>query len=225
MSDLFGIFSNDYAQQAADSRKSGLTAGYNDLSNLYGQGRDTLASTYQQSTQPLNTVFGQAQPGANAYGDAAGANGPAGYDRAKANFQTNPGYQFQFDQGLQAIDRGAASRGMVTSGNTLNAEQQFGTGLADQSYKGYMAGLQPYLGQGTTAAQSLGYLGANQANQQNASFMGQGKAANEAQTGIGNAQASADLNNYNVSGNMFGALMGGAKLLAGGLGGGFGGGG
>lgn len=160
-------------------------------------------------------MFAGSQAGSGAYADATGANGAAGYDRARANFQTNPGYQFQFDQGLQAIDRGAASRGMVTSGNTLNAEQQYGTGLADQSYKSYLAGLQPYLQQGTTAAYGLGTIGAQEGNALNTSYMGQGNAANTNYTGQGASNAAAELNNYNVSNNMWGALMQGGKALAG----------
>jgi hypothetical protein len=211
---LFDIFSNDDAEAAAAARRQGLQKGYEDLSTQYGLGRDALQSTYADSTKPLQTVFGQSQSGSQAYGDASGANGADGYARAKTNFQANPGYQFQFGQGLQAIDRGAASRGMVTSGNTLNAEQQFGTGLADQSYKGYLAGLQPYLTQGSSAASALGYLGANQGSQLNSSFMKQGDAANSNQTQQGEASAAAELNKYNVSGNLFNALMDGGKLAA-----------
>jgi hypothetical protein len=51
-------------------------------------------------------------------------------------------------------------------------------------------------------------------SQLGASYQGQGQAANNAQQGIGNANAAADLNNYNVSANGLGAIFGGAKLGA-----------
>ena len=54
-----------------------------------------------------------------------------------ANFQTDPGYQFQMQQGLRAVDAGAASQGMLRSGATLKAEQTFGSGLAEQDFTNY----------------------------------------------------------------------------------------
>src|ERR1700712_2517785 len=148
---LLDLFSNDSAEEAARQRNQGLQQGYDQLSGLYGQGRDALTSSAQNASSLWAPLINSASAGANAYGDASGANGAAGYDRARTNFQTNPGYDFQVDQGLQAIDRGAASRGIVGSGNTIRAEQTLGTNLANQSYSGYLAGLQPFLGQQNTA--------------------------------------------------------------------------
>jgi hypothetical protein len=69
--------------------------------------------------------------------NAAGLNGQPGYDAAMEGFHTSPGYQFQLDQGLRAIDAGAASKGILNSGATLKAEQTFGTGLADKEFSDY----------------------------------------------------------------------------------------
>ena len=51
-----------------------------------------------------------------------------------AGFHTSPGYQFQLDQGLRAVDAGAAANGLLRSGAALKAEQTFGTGLADKEF-------------------------------------------------------------------------------------------
>lgn len=212
---LFDLFSNDTAEQAAAQKIAGLQSGYKEASKLIGQGRDALSSNYATAAQPFNTLFNQAQGGAGAYGDASGANGAAGYARALQNFQTNPGYQFQLDQGLKAIDRGAASRGNVTSGNTLMAEQAYGTGLANQSYKDYLAGLSPYLNQSTQAAQGLGGIYTGLGKQLNQSYSGQGGLKYQTEAGIGNANSAATLNNYNVGANQFNALMGAAQLAMG----------
>lgn len=214
---LFDIFSNKDAQDAANARINGLQQGFDALSGNYGQARNAITTNYDAAAAPLQTVFDSSTGGANAYGDATGANGSAGYDRARSNFQTNPGYQFQFDQGLQAIDRGAASKGMVTSGNTLNAEQQYGTGLANQSYGGYVAGLQPYLGQQSGAASGIAGVRTGEGNALGTNFMQQGNAANATATGQGNAQAAADLNNYNISQNMWKGLGQVASLASGGI--------
>lgn len=45
-----------------------------------------------------------------------------------------PGYEFARTEGLRAVDTGAAARGLLRSGSTLRAEQQFGQGLADQTF-------------------------------------------------------------------------------------------
>lgn len=45
-----------------------------------------------------------------------------------------PGYQFAQDEGVQALDRGAAGRGMLNSGRASKDLLRFGTGLADQTY-------------------------------------------------------------------------------------------
>ncbi len=53
-------------------------------------------------------------------------------------FRNSPGYQFQLEQGQRAIDGSAAARGNLFSGATLKAQQQFGQGLADQSYQSFL---------------------------------------------------------------------------------------
>lgn len=69
--------------------------------------------------------------------DLLGLNGQDAATAAMGRFQKSPGYQFSFDQGLRAVDAGAAAKGMVRSGAALKAEQAFGTGLADQEFGNY----------------------------------------------------------------------------------------
>jgi hypothetical protein len=64
-------------------------------------------------------------------------NGPDAANAARANFQASPGYQWSLDQGLRAVDAGAAAQGFGRSGAVLKAEQTFGTGLADQEFTNY----------------------------------------------------------------------------------------
>jgi hypothetical protein len=94
------------------------------------------AALAQQRTDlsPFRTAGGSA---IGVAGDLAGANGPDAATAAMANFHTDPGYQFQLDQGLRAVDAGAASKGILRSGATIKAEDTFGTGLADQSFTNY----------------------------------------------------------------------------------------
>lgn len=211
---LFDIFSGDAARDAAAAKSAGIQKGYGDLSQLFGQGREALTSAYDTGSQPLQSVFQQSQGGSQAYADATGANGPEGLARAKQNFQTGPGFDFQMGRGIDALTRAGAAKGVAT-GNTLRDAQEFGSGLAGQEWGNYVKNLSPFLGQSSTAASGLGALGAQRGNALGTNFMGQGGAANAAATGIGDANAAGELADYNASGNLWGALLGGAKAGAG----------
>lgn len=52
-----------------------------------------------------------------------------------AQAQQTPGYQFALQQGLLGVQNSAAARGDLLSGNTLAATEQYGQGLADQTYQ------------------------------------------------------------------------------------------
>jgi hypothetical protein len=68
------------------------------------------------------------------------------YADVLANIESDPGYQFQLEQGQRAIEGGAAARGNLLSGRTLRGltefGQQLGTGYADQAYSREMGAFQ-----------------------------------------------------------------------------------
>lgn len=63
-----------------------------------------------------------------------------------------PGYQFQQDQGIEAIQHAASASGGVAGGNTLRELTKFGQGLADQSLWKYIAQLTDRANSGQAAA-------------------------------------------------------------------------
>lgn len=209
---IFDIFTNKNAQDAANAQKAGLTAGYGQASDLLGQGRDALNTNFTSALQPFQQNYGVASGGQNAYADATGANGAAGYANAKANFQTNPGYQFQLQQGNENVLRNASRTGQLASGGTNLDLQKQGQGLADQSYQQYVANLQPFLGASNAAATGGAAVQTGLGTNLNQSYGNQGQLAYQTQTGMGNAQANADLAKNTASANIFGALMQGGKL-------------
>jgi len=87
--------------------------------------------------------------------DLLGLNGPDAANAAMAKFQTSPGYQFQLQQGLRAVDAGAAAHEMLRSGATLKAEQTFGQGLADSDFGNYWNRLNQLSESGRLAAGGL----------------------------------------------------------------------
>ena len=200
---LFDIFSNTNAQDAANSQINGLQAanaqGQSYLSNGYSDINTALAN----GLAPLTTTFNSATNGANAYGDATGANGAAGAARAVQAFQnTNPGYQFALDQGTQNVDRNQAAMGALNSGNTDAAVANYTTGLANQTWNQYVQNLQPYLGQQSITGGQIANTNLQGANLQNQNQTTAANMAYGTQAGIGNAQASADLANNNASANL-----------------------
>lgn len=242
---LFDLFSNDTAEKAAQQRNAGLQQGYDALSTNFGQGRDVLSTDFSKARDALSTGYGQAGSlykglgdyftnayggGAQAYGDATGANGPEGFARGVSNFRADPGYGFQMDQGLQALQRTHAAAGNLNSGNADADTLKFSQGLADQSYGNYVSRLAPYLqlaGSGATTA-TQGQAGAatglagglaglfqGEGGATNASFQGQGTAANANYTGQGASDAAATMNNYNVGANQLNAITGALGYLSG----------
>lgn len=78
-------------------------------------------------------------------------------------FQETPGYQFQLEQGLNAIDNSAASRGNIFSGATLKRSQEYGQGLANQEYNNYLTRLAGMTDTGVNVAGMQNVSGANAA--------------------------------------------------------------
>jgi len=74
------------------------------------------------------------------------------YDQAKALYdpanalladpssvRNLPGYQFNFDQGMKALDNSAAARGGALSGNALRGATEYGQGYADSQWGNQLA--------------------------------------------------------------------------------------
>lgn len=112
-------------------------------------------------------------------------------------FRADPGYQFSFDQGQQAIDRSAAARGILNSGATAKALDRFGTGLADQEYGNYFARLQ-----------SLANLGQTATNSSNSAAQTYANNAGNLALNAGDARASGYINSANAFTNGFNGSMG-----------------
>lgn len=128
--------------------------GYNALQNAQNQ----YAANYQPFLQA-----GQKATGTLA--DLYGLNGPDAAAAATQAWQGTPGYQFQLQQGLDALDASAAAKGMLMSGHQQRAVQGFGTALANQYYQNYLNNLQQQANAGQNAAQGVGtgQIGAAQA--------------------------------------------------------------
>jgi hypothetical protein len=129
-----------------------------------------------------------------------------------AQFHADPGYSFRMSEGVKALERSAAARGLLQSGGTLKGITQYGQDLASAEYQNafsrYLterqARLGPYefltgVGQAAAAGQSanIGSTGAaladiatQRGNIQGAQAMGTAGAFSNALSNIGTAAAS-----------------------------------
>ena len=218
---LFDLFSNDTAEEAARQRNAGLQQGYDQLSGQYDQARGALNTNYGNASNLYAPLVASTGAGANAYGNASGANGAAGLKTAMDDFHNSGQYGnfgFALQNGLQALDRTHAAAGNLASGNADTDTLKYATGLADNTYNSYLSGLQPYLGANANAVQGAAGVQTGLGNNLATTYMNQGNAANATQTGIGASNAAATMNNYNVGSNILGAITGIGGLALGGLG-------
>ncbi|GAC1664568.1 MAG: hypothetical protein PVS3B2_00400 [Candidatus Dormibacteraceae bacterium] len=103
-----------------------------------------------------------------------------------------PGYQFQMQQGINAIDNSASASGLT--GNTLRALSDYGQGTAASYSNTYWNQLMQMANLGQTSAAGVGNIGASTANSIGSNIIGAGNAiaagqvgsASAINTGIGN---------------------------------------
>jgi hypothetical protein len=144
-------------------------------------------------------------------------------DTVLSRFQQSPGYQFAMQQGLQALDRSAASKGLTGSGAALKGVTEYAQGIANQEFGNYQGRLAQMAGMGANAAQiaSNAALQGGAAQAETASNAGASignistsSASNIANINMGAQQAAAQQQSSNNS--LFGSILGtGASLLGG----------
>jgi hypothetical protein len=164
--------------------------------------------------RPLQAKYGA---GSNMYLDSLGLNGADGNARATGAFQAGPGYDFKVNQSLDALDRRAASRGLLGSGNNTIDTLSTVHGIANQEYGDWQNRLAGLISPEMSAA--AGVAGSESAkapvwtNDANARLgLGQNvvSGVNDQTTQKANAEMAA-------SKNMLGLGMSLASLAAGGM--------
>lgn len=187
-----------------------LGQNYGLYDNMRGAGNSILDSGRANSLaalgqanaayDPLAALGAEYGRGRSLYQDSLGINGAAGNQNAVNSFQTGPGYQWQMDQGIQAVDRARNARGMLTSGNTTMDEIRFGQGLANQEYGNWQNRLQGFVPLELQATQGVasGRAGvannmANMYGQDTLSRLGLEQAATQGQAGSNTARSANDV--------------------------------
>jgi hypothetical protein len=215
---LFDIFSTADQEKAAQDQISGLNKGYSLASGNINQGIGAINSSYTAALQPYLQNYGQAQAGVTQLGNALGLNGAQGNAAALQQLRSTPGYGFQQQSMDDTVNAQAAASGNNASGNQLLALNKVNQGLADSTSNNYISQLQPFLGASNAAAGGIAGVNMGQGN----AIAGQqdmlAQLGYQTQTGIGNANANADLAGLQASGNFWNMLggLGGMKTSGGG---------
>lgn len=188
-----------------------------------GRAGDRDYSVGAMGTQPTSTTGYRV--GNNTFATMEEAQAYANANRTGgtpyAGFQTTPGFQFQLEQGQDAVNALAGARGGLNSGATLQALSQFNQGLASQEYNNYLNRLFGMVGTGSGAAGGQAAAAQNSASGVSNALAGIGNAQSAGAIGVGNA-ISGGINNQigmwqyqraqqpqQQSGGIFGGLFGG----------------
>lgn len=123
----------------------GLFNKINDLAQ-YGLNHIEEAKQNQQGTEQLNIPQSPINPS---------------YSNSLAELVNSPGYQFRIDQGNQTINRSAAAKGMLNSGNVLAELANYGQGVASEEYGKRLNQLASVAGTGQTASTNMATAGQN----------------------------------------------------------------
>lgn len=146
---LGGLFGGDATKKAAGQNnalldsylKSGTAAidsGSNEAKGYLGNVSD-LWKDFSDQTGGLS--------GLGMLGNALGLNGSTGNAAATGAFQAGPGYDFTMNQGLDALERRAASQGQLGSGQTGLDTINYASGLANNTYQQWLQNLSGFNGQ------------------------------------------------------------------------------
>lgn len=120
------------------------------IDSAYNRARGVL--TENNYYQPW---YANGSNASNMYANALGLNGAEGANAARGAFRTDPGYDWAVQQGMQALNRSAASRGNLASGGQSMALVGYGQNMANQQYQNWLNALNGLSGQGLTAAAGM----------------------------------------------------------------------
>jgi len=112
------------------------------LGSLFGGGGTTQSSKNVNRgliTDQFSGAAGQTGNATDAIAALLGIGGdPEEQQKAFDTWKGSTGYQFGLDQGSQAITGNSAAKGLLNSGSTLKALDQFGTDYASTKYQDYL---------------------------------------------------------------------------------------
>ena len=167
---ISNIYSGIQASNAQDDMR-------NQLLEAQGRSEAALAPFVANGTRANNSLAASLEQGFN-----------------PGDLSSDPGYQFNLQEGNRALDRRQAASGNYFSGSALREAQNYGQGLANTTYNDaynrWLANNNQLAGASGAGLQAVG-------------------AANQVNDNVGNVNANATLGQSNVLNSTLSSLMGG----------------
>ena len=120
----------------------------------------------------------------------AGTPGVSAADKAGQAFdlfRKSTGYDFRFNQGMNALNSGYAGAGTIKSGAAIKGAVDYGQGMAQQEFGNYLNALGNQQNVGLSAGSALAGVGQNMANSLGAIYQQNGE--NQANAALAKGQA------------------------------------
>ena len=211
---ISGLFGSDAADNAADQSAQATAASVAEQRRQFDINQANQAPFLAAGTGAVNRLGAGVMAGGE-FGAATPFNFQ--YDQ-----NADPGTAFRMSEGVEALDRSAASRGGLLSGATLRGVQRYGQDLGSQEYQNafnrYLTGFNANAGErnslfnrisgvagtGQTATNQIGAQGANMASNIGNAYMTD--AANQGNAGMAAAgmRSSAFSGGANALGRLYG---------------------
>lgn len=197
----------------------GSLTGANKQAKAATQAANTQLEAAREATKVQKDMYDQTRKDLMPYADAGrgslsqlmGQMGPNGYFNQTYDGQdiySDPSYQFRLNEGLDAVQSGAAAQGGLLSGATLKALQGYGQDMASQEYQNAYNRFNADQTNRYNRLSNIVGLGQNAAAQQgNAGMQTAQAVANNTMSGA-NAQAAGQIAAGNRTANNFGAILG-----------------
>ena len=146
---------SNYVTSGAGAARGALGTGYGQSREAVGSGATDALGYIDAGTEDAMGRYGAAREAydpltalSRKYGGATdlalgalGVNGADGTAAARGAFTAGPAYDFNLEQGLEAINRRRNMGGMLNSGNADRDAQEFGAGLASNEYDKWLNNL------------------------------------------------------------------------------------
>jgi hypothetical protein len=204
------------AEEATGGGAAGTARDAAQMANAASERELALRTRMYEEDVARQAPFRQA--GINALGklEAASDYTPFGMQQ----FQADPGYAFRMSEGMKGLERSAAARGGLLSGNMLQGIQRYGQDLASQEYQNAFNRYQTERGARLNPLQSLAGVGQTSTNQLGAAGREYGSSVGPIMSGQGINSANALLAGQQARSSSYGQLGSAlGKYLGGGVGG------
>lgn len=175
------LISSNASSKASNAQESSANAANQTALDEYNQTRDDQAPWRTAGSNALTQLTGNLSKGFQ-----------------PGDLTSDPGYQFELQQGMKGLDQTAASNGRLYSGAQMNAASTYATNFAgtkyDDAYNRWVTGnneLAGVAGLGQTATSATDSAGTAYAAQAGQDLTGAGNAAASGYLAQGNALSSA----------------------------------